>query len=155
LIQARDEAEVRDALKRALAVRKVGGDAQRLADTWFLETLVRVHRAGEGASYEGLKPAGQDLGPAIPAADAALETGKPQALVKMLAEAQHDGLHERWARAVEARRHRDESVEAGRRYVAAYVDYVHHVERLHAAATFAGGHAHGGAGTAHEAEHAH
>jgi hypothetical protein len=148
-----DEGELKDALARAVAVRKAGGEAQKLADTWFFETLVRVHRAGEGAPYTGLKPAGQDLGPAIPAADAALETGKPQALVRMLSEAQHDGLHERWARAVEARRHRGESVEAGRRYVAAYVDYVHHVERLHAAAT-AGGH-HGEAAHAGAPAHAH
>lgn len=150
-VQAKDEAEIRAALARALAVRKAGGEAQKLADTWFFETLVRVHRAGEGAPYSGLKPAGTDLGPAIPTADAALESGNPKALVKFLETAAHDGLHGRYVRALEAKRHAGESVEAGRRYVAAYVDYVHYVERVHQA-TSAGGYAH--AATA-QREHAH
>ncbi|HET7755042.1 MAG TPA: DUF6448 family protein [Anaeromyxobacteraceae bacterium] len=150
-VQAKDEPEIRAALKRAVAVRKTGGEAQKLADTWFFETLVRVHRAGEGAPYTGVKPAGQDLGPAIPAADSALETGDPKPLVKFLETAAHEGLHGRYVRAVEAKKHAGESVEAGRRYVAAYVDYVHYVERVHQA-TEVGAHAHG---TTAQAEHAH
>ena len=51
---------------------------------YFFETLVRLHRAGEGAPYTGLKPAGRDLGPAIPAADRALETGDVEPLVRLL-----------------------------------------------------------------------
>jgi hypothetical protein len=44
---------------------------------YFFETRVCVHREGEGAAYTGLKPAGLDLGPDIPAADKALESGNP------------------------------------------------------------------------------
>ena len=45
------------------------GYGKELSDQFFIKTLVRVHRAGEGAPYTGIRPAGTDLGPAIPAAD--------------------------------------------------------------------------------------
>ncbi len=57
-VTANAEAEIRTAFDQVLAVRKLGGAAQALADRSFFETLVRVHRAGEGAPYTGLKPAG-------------------------------------------------------------------------------------------------
>lgn len=73
-VQPKDEADVRRAFMEAVAVRKLNGQARELADRYFFETLVRVHRAGEGAPYTGLKPAGRDLGPAIPLADKAVAT---------------------------------------------------------------------------------
>jgi hypothetical protein len=130
------EPEIREAFQRTLAVRAKGVEARSLADTWFFETLVRVHRAGEGAPFTGLKPAGRDLGPAVPAADAALESGNPQALAKVLAGATHAGLHERFELTLAAkRRATGGDVEAGRRFVTAYVDFVHYVEGVHQAAT--------------------
>jgi hypothetical protein len=53
---------------------------------YFFETLVRIHRAGEGAPYTGLKLVGRDLGPAIPAGDKALDTGNVELVVKLLSE---------------------------------------------------------------------
>ena len=80
---ARAEPELRALFDQALNVRKQGPDAKTLADRYFMETAVRLHRAGEGAPYTGLKPAGTDFGPAIPAAEEALETGKPDALSRL------------------------------------------------------------------------
>lgn len=74
-IRESDEAEICRAFADALAVRALGPRAKAMADLYFFETLVRVHRAGEGAPHTGLKPAGRDLGPAIPAADRALQEG--------------------------------------------------------------------------------
>jgi tetratricopeptide (TPR) repeat protein len=37
--------------------------------------VVRIHRAGEGAPYTGLKPAGLSEGPIIPIAEKAIEIG--------------------------------------------------------------------------------
>ena len=71
-VQSKDEGEVRDAFAKTIAVRKLNPDAQELADLYFFETVVRIHRAGEGEPYTGLKRAGRDLGPAMPAADKAL-----------------------------------------------------------------------------------
>jgi hypothetical protein len=66
-VQENDEPEIRRAFEHAVSVRKLSPDAKALADRHFFETLVRIHRAGEGAPFTGLKPAGRDLGPAIPA----------------------------------------------------------------------------------------
>jgi hypothetical protein len=134
-VQTKDEAEIRDAFTRTLAVRKHGGPAQELADQWFFETLVRVHRAGEGAPYTGLKPAGRDLGPALPAADRALVTGNAAPLEKLLQDAVQRGVREQFERAHALHKHAPNDVPAGRRYVAAYVPYIHFVERLYTAAT--------------------
>jgi len=131
-IQPRDDGEVRRAFQHTLAVRRLGPQAKELADRYFFETLVRVHRAGEGAPYTGLKPAGRDLGPAIPAADQALETGSPRKLVALLSQAVHDGLHGRYVEALQAKkRAQPGDVRAGRDFVRAYVEYVHFVERVY------------------------
>jgi hypothetical protein len=142
-VQARDEAEIRGAFERARAVRTAGGEARALADTWFFETLVRVHRAGEGAPYTGLKPAGQTLTPAIVAADAAVAKGSAVEVERLLVEGVRHGLHERFAR-LAARKPPAGDVTAGRAWVAQYVPFVHWVEAVDAAA--AGGGAHGEAG---------
>ena len=129
-VRAEDEGEIRQAFDHALAVRKLGPDARELADTHFYETLVRIHRAGEGAAFTGLKPAGRDLGPAIPAADQALEGGSIDAVVKLLADAVCAGVHQRYHAAVSRRKFDANDVSAGRAYVEAYVPYIHYVERL-------------------------
>jgi hypothetical protein len=125
------EPELRAAFDRTLAVRKLDPAARELADQYFFETLVRLHRAGEGAPYTGLKPAGTPIEPVILTTDKALETGSPDALVKQLTAEVAAGLRERFARAAEARRHAKEGdVEAFREYVAAYVELTHYAERL-------------------------
>ncbi len=130
-----DEAEVREAFQKALAVRDKGAEARELADRFFFETVVRLHRAGEGAPYTGLKPAGTDLGPAVEGADKALAQGSADALVKLVTEAVAHGIRERFAHAAEAKNKAESSVEAGRQFVAAYVEFVHFVERLYLDAT--------------------
>ncbi len=135
-----DENEIRQAFDRTVAVRKLSPDAKDLADLYFFETVVRVHRAGEGAPYTGLKPAGRDLGPAIPAADAAIETGKPDALLKLMGDTVQAGIHDRYHAVVETKSAPADEVEAGRRYVAAYVRYVHFVEGVWRAAAGASDH---------------
>ena len=74
-VRQEDEPEIRHAFEHALAVRQLGPKARSLADHHFFETLVRVHRAGEGAAYTGLKPAGLDEGPVIPVAEKAIAAG--------------------------------------------------------------------------------
>ena len=139
-VKKEDEADIRAAFKKTLAVRVKGPEAKELADMYFFETLVRIHRAGEGAPYTGIEPAGTDLGPAVAGADKALESGSVDGLVKLVTGDVADGIRERFTRALERKRHADESVEAGREFVEAYVEYVHYVERLHQDATASGAH---------------
>jgi hypothetical protein len=128
------EPEVRAAFERALRVRQGGGDAQALADTWFYETVVRIHRAGEGAPFDGLKPAGH-IEPLVAAVDQTLERGTVDELLAKVTAHVSSSVRERFERTREAQAHARDSVDAGRRFVAAYVDYVHHVEAVHRAAS--------------------
>ena len=136
-VSPNDEQEIRAAFGDAARVRPLGADARRLADRYFFETVVRLHRVGEGEPYTGLKPAGRDLGPAIPAADRAIETADPDPLATLLSETVRHGLEERYARLMAKRRYDPSDRAAGRAYVAAYVEFIHYVERLHEAATLA------------------
>lgn len=134
-VQKADEQGVRQAFERTLAVRRLGAQAQGLADMYFFETLVRIHRAGEGAPYTGLKPAGRDLGPAIPLADQVLTSGKVDSLVTLLTDETRKGLTERFDHALKAMNYSPADVEGGRRYVQAYVTFIHYVERAYEAAS--------------------
>ena len=40
-------AEIKAAFQRTLSVGKAGGEAAKLADHWFFETVVRLHREWE------------------------------------------------------------------------------------------------------------
>jgi hypothetical protein len=147
-----NEAEIKAAFDHARAVRATGPEAKKLADMYFFETLVRIHRAGEGAPYTGLKPAGQ-VEPPVAAADKAIEAGNVDELARKIGQAAENGVKERFERLMEAKKRKDKSVEAGREFVEAYVIFVHYVEGLHNTV-------HAGAAHAHEAQehgegHAH
>jgi hypothetical protein len=137
-VPASDEAEIRRAFERARSVRRLGAEARQLADTWFFETLVRVHRAGEGAPFTGLAPAGRDVGPAIPLADRALADGELEPLIRLVAERSRDGLVQRFERARSARQHPVADVAAGREFVRRYVDFIHYADGVWRAAAGAG-----------------
>lgn len=140
-VRDEDEARIREAFNKTLDVRKLGPEAKDLADMYFFETLVRVHRAGEGAPYTGLKPAGLDLGPAVPAADKALESNSPDELVNLLTDVVQNGTREEFERAISKKNFNPDDVEAGREYIEAYVPFVHYVEKIYeAAVTPAEGH---------------
>ena len=132
-VQKGDEGEIRTAFDKARAVRKSGGDAKDLADRYFFETLVRVHRAGEGAGYAGLKPAGH-VEPAVAAADQAIATGKLRPLGTLVAERMEQGLHRHFDATMAKKNYAPNDVEAGRAYASAYVEFVHYAERLYQAA---------------------
>lgn len=143
-VRQEDEPEIRALFARTLKVRDKGPEARELADRYFFETLVRVHRAGEGAPYTGLKPEGA-VEPAVEEADNALESGSVDRLVHLITHAAEEGIRERFKHAIKTKKHAEENVKAGREFVEAYVDFTHYVERLHMHASAHGSH-HGEAG---------
>ena len=146
------EPEVKAAFNKTLAVRAKGPDARQLADQFFFETLVRVHRAGEGAPYTGLLPEGAPVEPAIRLADQALATGDVSKLVTAISAHVVEGIRHRFTRAAEAKARAEESPTNGRAFVEAYVEFTHYVERLHRDVTTNAAH---GAGEKASAAHAH
>jgi hypothetical protein len=140
-VQPKDEAEVRRAFTEAVVIRKLNADAREFADRYFFETLVRMHRAGEGAPYTGLKPVGRDLGPAILLADKAVASGTETELVAFASKEVEQGIRKKFADLRRKRDFRPDDLAAGREYVASYVTFVHYIEGLHqAAGTEAAGH---------------
>lgn len=142
-IKAEHEAETREAFARTLEVRTAGGATKELADRYFFETVVRLHRMGEGAPYTGLKPAGEPE-PVVAMADGSIEMASVEKLSGAFARHLQKEIAARHAHVIELHRHAGENVEAGRSYVAAYVEYVHYLERVHAAMV-GGGDPHAGA----------
>ncbi|HEX7930254.1 MAG TPA: DUF6448 family protein [Sphingomicrobium sp.] len=151
-VQPKDEAEVRRAFSEAVAVRKLSAQAREMADRYFFETLVRVHRAGEGAPYTGLKPAGRDLGPAIPLADKAVATGSEAELASFVSKEAEHGVQAKFAELQRKRNFKPDDLAAGREYVASYVTFIHYVEGLHEAVE-AGAAGHYAEGKTASAEH--
>lgn len=124
-----DETEIRRLFDRTLAVRRQSEDARKLADMYFFETLVRIHRAGEGAPYTGLK-ATDAVDPVIAMTDESVAKGSAAGLLQDIGRKLDAGVRTRLARVVETSKHANDSVEAGREFVEAYVDYLHFVESL-------------------------
>jgi len=129
-VKKEDEGEINKAFQQALGVRKLSPQAKDLADMYFFETLVRVHRAAEGAPYTGLKPAGE-VEPVVAVVDNAIKNGSVDDLAKEISALVNSGIRQRFDRLMQTKKHMDENVASGRQYVEAYVEFVHYVERLH------------------------
>lgn len=152
-VRADEEQEIKTAFQKTLNMRAMGPEAKDFADMYFYETLVRIHRAGEGAPYTGLKP-GAAIDPAVALADQALEGGSVDKLVKVLTNAMANGIRERFEKAYKNQKHADESVLDGREFVESYVMFTHYVEGLHHLIKGNAVH-HGEAGDPAEEKHGH
>ena len=125
------EAEIRRAFEKTIAVRKQGNvEARDVADLWFYETVVRLHREGEGAGYTGLKPAGLDWGPVLPKVDKAIEKGDPEEVIEFLSHAVADQIQDRFKRFTATRNYDPNDVTAAREHIEAMLGlelYSHHL----------------------------
>lgn len=122
-VSTEGEGEIRRAFDDVSGARRGGGEAADVADRYFFETVVRVHRAGEGEAYTGLKPAGRDIGPAIPLAEQAVATGDASGLTRLLAGHLDEHVRRLFTRVQAAASARDGSVESERAYVAASLGF--------------------------------
>ena len=118
-VKEEGEAEVVEAFQRVLPLRQNGAAMREVADRYFFETVVRVHRAGEGAPYTGLKPAGLSVGPIIPVAERAFETESPDELIRTLTDFVGAEVRKRFERAMHWKQHQAEGVPQAREYVEA------------------------------------
>jgi len=136
-VKQKDEKVVRAAFTKTK--NAMGNKNEEAAKNQFFMTLVKIHRAGEGAPFTGLKPAGE-VELAVAEADKSLVSGSADALIKLVTEDVAVGIRKRFERAATTYKHKDESVEQGREFVEAYVEYTHYVERLHRDAKGMGAH---------------
>lgn len=66
-----------------------------------METLVRLHRAGEGEPYTGIKD--EPVEPIVALADQALDSGSADAVIEKVTAHVAEGIRERLKRAVEGK----------------------------------------------------
>lgn len=134
-VKPSDEPTIRAAFEETLTVRKQGEPARELADRYFFETLVRIHRAGEGAAYTGLKPAGKHRESAVALADKAIASSSIDELNTALTAEVTQSLQNRFATLQRKRNFNPSDLQAGREYVESYVSFIHFAEGVYKAAT--------------------
>jgi len=139
-VTAEQEGELEATYRQAMKVYRQGGDSKELAERYFMENAVRLHRLAEGMSYTGLKPA-QPHPEAIQTAEKALEIGELNPATDLLITDMREKASHLFKEAMEAKKHKDDSVAAGRKWVNAYVRYAIYIEGLHH--TIQAGPAHG------------
>lgn len=140
-IDADMEAEVVPLFHKTYSLRNGDKEIYEIVKKHFFETFVRLHREMEGASFTGLKPAGS-VAPITMMSDKALETGDFESLLKALNNHINGVLQEKFDKTEALFKVKDNSVEEGREYVAAYVDYTHSIEAVHDILLGRGGHSH-------------
>ena len=140
-VPADGEAEVTDVFEQTMAIRGASPAVSAVADRWFFENVVRVHRAGEGAPFTGLKPAGLSEGPVIPVAERALETGSGDELIGVLNDIVAEQVKVRLDHAMERKTDVDDGVAEAREYVEAMLGLQVWSHKLYLAALAS---AHGG-----------
>jgi hypothetical protein len=128
----KQEQELRQRFEQCLAVYKIGGHGKELAVRYFAETAVRLNRQALGIPFKGLKPA-QPFTPDIAAAEKALETGQLKPVTELLSAELQEETEKWFQQAMEARKHKDESGQAARKWVDAYYKYIVYVRGMHLA----------------------
>ena len=129
-VSAADEPEIKSLFKKTYELKDGDKEIYAIVEKHFLETLVRLHRATEGVGYTGLKPAGS-ASPIIIMADNAIETHSVDDLLLKFKAHLDKVVREKFAKVEQLGAVKDESLEKGRAYVAAYVDYTHALEEMH------------------------
>lgn len=130
-VQEADEHVIRDSFDKTLKVRTLSEDAKDLADMYFFETVVRIHRQGEGEPYSGLKPVGYEIPHGIKAADLAIESGSIEEIISEQPAELHPKITELFEEVKGKLNYEVDDVKAGREYVKAYVHFIHFIEGLY------------------------
>ena len=128
-IDSHQEQEVIALFNKTYKLRDGDIEVYTIVEKHFLETLVRLHRETEGAPFTGLKPAGS-MTPLVEMADRSIETNSMKEVSKTVTTHLEEVLRERYAKVMELSKTKDNSVEEGREYVHAYVEYTHTLEAL-------------------------
>lgn len=117
------EEELRTIFEKSIRVRTLSPEAKDLADRYFLENLVRIHRAGEGEPFEGLKPSGTPIDEKVAAADKSVEVGNLSPLERIISSEELPELQEKFEKVMKLKNYDINDVQAGREYIEAYVSF--------------------------------
>jgi Family of unknown function (DUF6448) len=130
-VKPENDEEIRKALKRAKDKKKAAKtkEERERAEMELFEILVKIHREGEGAKYEGIKPAGS-VEPEIALADKAVKTKKLDSVLHHIQSPENKEIILHLFHKVEEKsRYNVDDVPAGREFIGAYVVFIHAVEK--------------------------
>lgn len=130
-VNPEDEAELRQVFDLARKARAQGGAAREVAERWFLENLVRLHRATEGEAYTGLKPHGVPMDQKVAAADKSIALGSLEPMKGLFTGEEMEHLRHKFHTAMSLKDYDPDDVPAARKYIAAYVDFFKLAEGEH------------------------
>lgn len=122
-VQPANEPEIKEVFNKMMKVRILGNDAQDLADKYFFDTLVRIHRSGEGVPFTGVKPSGTQIDEKVLAADKSIATGNLSPLKDLIPEEKITELTKLFKKVMSLKNFNVNNVEAGREYIEAYVQF--------------------------------
>src|SRR5699024_4466275 len=128
-IEEEYEAEIKSLFDKTIGLKKGDAEIYGVVEKYFLETLVRVHREGEGEPYTGLKPAGS-VTHVVQMADRSIEDGDVDRLLSDLDRHLRHVVAEKFEKVRELSKTKENSIAEGRAYVEAYVDYTHTLEGI-------------------------
>lgn len=127
------EDEIKEVFNKTLEVRKNGGVHAEVADNYFFETVVRLHRKGEGKGFTGLKPVGLDWGPVVPKADKSIESGNASEVIDLLKNTLGNKIQGMFDKAMSRKKYDINNVDEARKYVHSMLEYVlfsHHLYKF-------------------------
>jgi hypothetical protein len=128
-IEPQQEKEIVSLFNKTYYLKNGDQEVYSIVEKHFLETLVRLHRETEGEPYTGLKPAGS-MTLLIEMADNSIAKNDVEKVIETTTTHLEKLLRERYTKVAELNKTKDNSIEQGRAYVAAYVQYTHTLETL-------------------------
>lgn len=130
-VSVADEPAIIALFKKTYSLKNGDKHTYNIVEQHFLETLVRLHRATEGVGYTGLKPVGS-ASPIVVMADASIDNHNVDKLLTDFTAHIQKVVREKYNKVEQLSLVKNESLEKGRAYVEAYVDYTHTLEGMHA-----------------------
>ncbi len=122
-VSPKNEKELKEKFALGMKVKGLSPEARVLVEQYFLSELVRLHRAGEGEPFDGVKPSGTPIDARVIAADKSIALGKLTPLEKLVEKDKLPELRERFEKVMALKEFNPDDVQAGRKYVEAYVSF--------------------------------
>lgn len=130
-VQEKDESQIKSVFAKTMAIRKTSKEVQEVADEYFFETVVRLHRMGEGESYTGLTDEAPEA--SVLLAEQAIERKSADSISNDLTALVQQGLDKHLLAALKSYYYDPNNIKAGREYVASYIRFVYYVDGLYKA----------------------
>lgn len=122
-IQPDYEKEITDIFNLSMKVKDLSPEAKEISEKYFFSELIRMHRAGENAPFDGLKPVGTPIDEKVLAADKSIEVGNLSPMEGLIEEEKMPELEERFEKVMALKDNDVNNIEEGREYIEAYVKF--------------------------------